>query len=424
MIQKIFFTVLFLLSNSFAVHPVPIEHSVQEIISYAKAYRKDTSLPEDVEETRQKNILEYIFTHLKKYDAHSCLDGAVRGFLEDEIPLIKDGYSLTNAAMTNLGGKSPDPVFLIKENDDALCYVVKAFKHPRDLLSKFVPEISALDLIQELSISGVVPIMPIAVAAYSNQVEEWGLLLETAARGHRIDQFIYRLGNLTPASKERKAFLKICQKVFQKSGEAFAELHSRKSFHPYSIPERQLSKYQESICAIMGSPFIYGELEKRVCMEEFLRHIGDIRESALNTPLYYSYWHGDAHLGNMFYDTLKDEFYFIDVAKMHYSVSLNEEPLFDGLVDLVQFEENLRRVAIDLLDDDELEVLLTAFYNAYRQKSVQDINQSIFLFNRTNKKLERLAIYARYTEEQDPVKKSTEQAIFYGAIEYFAKQLP
>lgn len=408
--------------EGFASTPETLEFS-HEIVSWARAYRLDTTLPTDIEKLRQKNILEKIFATLKKYDAHSSLENAVIEFLNDEISSNKEDYHVVNANLTDVGGASHDPVFLVRDVSGKLCYIVKAFRSPRDLLSKFVPEISSLALIQKLSIPGVVPIKPIAFAAYSNQDEEWGLLLETAAKGQRIDQFIYQLGSFQPTSKERKAFLEVCKKIFQKIGEVFAELHSRKSLQTFSIPEQDLAKYNNKISTILESSFISGELKKHFSMENFLQYVENIRDDALNTPLFYSYWHGDAHLGNMFYDTLKDDFYFIDVAKLHHSVSIQEEPLLDGTMDLVRVEENLRRRSIGILSESEVDAIIKSFFESYQQRSGQEIAQPVFLFDRTHKKLGRLVTYARYVEEDNSIKRSTDQAVFESAVEYFANQV-
>ncbi len=399
------------------------QESLQEIISYAREYRRDTTLPSQEEELRQKNILEQIFTRLKKYNSYSSLENGVRGFLADELSLNEYDYSIVDANLTAVGGKSQDTVFLVKDSARHVCYVVKAFRSPKDLTSMFIQEISALDLIEQLSLPGVVPIKPIAFASYSNQDEEWGLLLETAAKGERIDQFIYQLGSLEPGSKERMTFLKTCQGVFQRMAESFAKLHDRKSLQSYSIPEIALTRYQKSIPTILESSFIIGELEKHFSSDDFLQYVEKIKAEAVTVPLFYSYWHGDAHLGNMFYDQINNAFYFIDVANLHHAVSMKEEPLLDGTADLVEIDESLRARAIGQLSENEVEALLKSFYETYEKCSGQKIDQQILLFHRTYKKLSRLETYSKYIDEKDPKKRSSDKAIFDDAVEYFANQI-
>lgn len=395
----------------------------QEIVSYAREYRKNTMLPSEEEDLRGKHILKQVVDRLIKYDEQNSLESAVQRFVADELSANEYDYTVVDASLTDIGGKSHDPVFLIRDKNNHLCYVVKAFRSPREISSKFLPEISALDFIQQLLIPGVEPVKPIAFASYSNQDGEWGLLLETAAKGQRIDQIVYKLGNLKPASKERENFLKVCQRVFQRIAESLVKLHARKSSQPFSILETDLAKYENKLSTIFESPFILGEMEKCFSPFDFFQYAEQIKTDALKVQLFYSYWHGDAHLGNMLYDDIQDTFSFIDVAKLHYSISIEEEPLMDGTMDLVRVEENLRRKTLGILSEHEVETLLKSFYESYEQCSGQKLAQQILLFDRTNKKLGRLVTYARYIQEEDPIKHSIDKAVFDSAIIYFKNQL-
>lgn len=400
-----------------------ISQSSQEIIHYARAYRKDTELSPEKENLRQQTILEQVYSSLTKYDAHSSLENAVQAFLENELSVSKYDYTIINANLTDIGGKSHDPVFLIRNLNKHVCYIVKAFRNPRELSSKFLSEISALDFIQQLSMPGIVAINPIAFAIYSNQGEEWGLLLETAAKGQRIDQFVYRLGDFAPNSREREAFFEICEKVFRRMAESFAALHARKSSRSFFIPMQNIEKYNHKLSEVLENPFIIREIVKHFPLDIFIQYVEKIKTDAINVPIFYSYWHGDAHLGNMFYDDSEDIFYFIDVAKLHHSISIKGEPLLDRTMDLVRIEENLRRKAIGLLSESEVEKLLKSFFEAYEQHCSQGISQPIFLFDKTYKKLGRLVAYARYVEEENPFQRSADQAVFESALEYFENNI-
>lgn len=395
------------------------DDTFQEVIASARKFRKDITLSSEEENMRAKKILDNICQHLIKYDEEHSLEKAVRKFVSDH---LLNSYSIVNANLTGMAGRSQDPVFLIKDKEDSLCYVVKAFRNPRDLSSKFLPEISALDLIQQLSMPGVVPITPIAFGIYCGQEQEWGLLLETAAEGNRIDQYIHHLGSLELNSEERFAFLEFCQNVFRRMAESFVFLHAKKSSHPFSIPIEHLDKFDKKVSTILESPFVISELEQHFSLNEFHQYLNKIKADAMNSSFFYSYWHGDAHLQNMFYNPTKDTFYFIDSSKMHNSISFNEEPLQDSMKDLVSVEESLRRIAIGILNECEVNALLKSFYESYEQYSGQLI-QEIFLFDRTNKKLERLKTYSRYIDENDPIKKSQDKTVFDNTVMYFKRIL-
>lgn len=397
--------------------------NVQEIVHYARAYRKDLALSPEKETLRQQHILEEVGSRLKIYDAQSSLEDAVTVFVQQELTVDIDDLTIINANLTDLGGKSHDSVFLIKDQNGNLSYIVKAFRNPRDLSSKFLPEVSALDLIEQLAIPGVEAIKPIAFALCSNQEGEWGLLLETAAKGQRIDQFIYQLASLTPGSNERDVFFGHFQKVFRRMAESFAKLHAIKSSESFYLSTEDIDKYNKRLSEVQENSHILRELEERFPVDAFFLYAEKIKTNAIHVPLSHSYWHGDAHLGNMLYDDVEDIFYFIDVAKLHHSISITGEPLLDGTIDLVRIEESLRRLAIGLLSDHEVEELLKSFYEAYEEHSCQPVSPSVFLFHKTCKKLGRLVEYSRYMEMKDPIEQLLNRSVFESALNYFELQM-
>lgn len=426
LVCTLFLTVSFLVNAlHLSAEEVVQNHHVesQEIISYARDYRRDTELTDENEYLRQKNILESVFSLLPKYDTHNSLENAVSAFLVNELSVNEQDYTIINANLTDFGGKSHDSVFLINDSSGHLCYVVKAFRSPRDLSSKFLPEISALDFIQQLSMTGVGAINPIAFAIYGNQEEEWGLLLETVAKGLRMDQFIHRLGGLGKGSEERQTYFELCKKAFGRMAESFARLHSKKSSQLFLTSNQDVEKYNMRFSAILKSPFVLQEMEKRFSLDRFIQYVEKVKADALNIPLFHSYWHGDPHLGNLFYDEHEDLFYFIDAAKMHYSISNKGEPLLDGTIDLMRNEENFRRVALERLSKVEVEDLLNLFYDTYERHSEVAVNPSVLLFHRTSKKFERLLDNSFYVEEENPAVRATDQAIFENALEYFETQV-
>lgn len=397
------------------------EKQLKKIIAYAKEYRKDTTLSQENEKLRQSNILKEIFVCLQKYDSCETLEKAIHAFLADEF--ASNEFTVIDAKTTEIGGKSQDTVYLVRDASDDLCCIVKAFKNPRDLLSKFVPEISALELIEQLNMPGVVPIKPIALASYSNKDGEWGLLMETAAKGQRVDQFVYQLGNCEPRSKERKELLKVCQYIFQRIAESLAELHEIKSAKPFPIPQEEIEKFVNKVLVIQENPFVMEQIEKHCSVDDFFQYLEEIKTMALKVEFFYSYMHGDFHLGNMLYDPSENDFYFIDVAKLHHSISKNGEPLQNGAKDLMTVEGNLIRKTLGVLNENEVELLLQSLYETYEKCSGQSINQDLLLFERVYKHLSRLVSYAGYVDEQDPSKRSEDQAIFENALEYFELQV-
>lgn len=395
----------------------------EEVVQLSRLFRKDLSLSPKEDNRRQQNILDYLFALLSHYDASLSLEDAVLRFLADIIPVKDLGLVVINSEKTEFHGRSCDSVFFIKDSVGNLCLVLKAFKNPRKLSGKFLQEISALDAIVQLKMPNIVPIRPLAFATCSRMNEEWGLLLETAASGMRIDQFICQLSNLSPASLEREVYLSKCQKIFCKVAESLAYLHARKSSQSGPLPAYFFEAYNKKLRRILKNPFIMNEITKRIPLENFLKYIEQVRAEASRISVFYSYWHGDAHLENMFYEELANTFSFIDVARLHLAINQQGEPLLEGTMDLIRVEEHLSRIARNRLSEHERITLLHAFNGTYERSGGLKTSEALLRFHRTYLKLFRLIGYASFVMEEDPIKKAESESIFENALDYFEQQI-
>lgn len=397
--------------------------SIHEIVLNAREYRTNPAVPLEKEEERQQKLLQEVYYHLVSYQEEDSLENAIKAFLTDILGMDALDFSVVDAGQTDLGGKSHDPVFMVKDLEGRLCYIVKAFCNPRQLSSKFLPEISALDFIKELALPSVGAIEPLAVASYREGSNEWGLLLESVAKGKRMDQYILELGQQELGSEQRQNHLQVAQSAFIRMGQSLAELHAIKSPQPGSLPLSDFQKYDDKLMQVMDDSFIVKELAEHLSISDFYNYVQEIKDQCLQVPIFYTYWHGDAHLGNLFYDQEQDVFYFIDVAKMHRSIAAQEQPLLDGTIDLLRVEENFRRKALDLLTEEEVNLLLTSFYQAYEDQAGQLPDERLLAFHKTYVKLGRLIRYSRYVEEKDPEQQASDRKVFESAVDYFKNQI-
>ncbi|WP_068467996.1 hypothetical protein [Candidatus Protochlamydia phocaeensis] len=396
--------------------------ALQEVIACARQYRIDTSLPVELEKERTQALLENAYADLVCYSSDN-LENAIATFLEEALSIDASSFAIVDAKQTNLGGKSHDLVFMIMDQQGQLIYIVKAFRGPRQSSSKFLPEISALDLIRQLSLAKVDSIEPLAVASCNLEGQEWGLLLETVAKGKRMDQYIQQIAVQHLSSEQRDLQIEAAQKAFSRMGESLAELHRIKAPYLSSLPSNVLMKYEDKFNQIIDHPLIVDELSKEVSLSDFIQYVKDVQQGACLALIACSYAHGDAHLGNMFYDEASDHFTFIDLAKLHFSIDIHERPLLDGTMDLLKAEENLRRKALGLLSEDEINRLLAAFYQAYEAKTNHPLDKRSWRFYKVYSKLGRLISYSSYLKEDDPIQKSLDQAVFQSAVNYFQTEI-
>lgn len=226
--------------------------------------------------------------------------------------------------------------------------------------------------------------------------QNWGLLLETKAKGKRLDQF------LSPLNKNS------LEKSLTRLAESLAELHQKKSEVFGTLP---IDKFEEKITKILNNNSLKKELSLHLNFDLFIEYIQNIKKQASSLCIPLSYWHGDAHLGNMFYDEEKDQFYFIDVAKMHQSIDFHKEPLQDGAYDYFRALENFRRISLGTLEEEDYQYLSKIFEQTYLAK--HPLDPTHITFYKTYTKMGRLIEYFNKDDN-----------VFEESVNYFKNVLP
>ncbi len=432
--MKIYFLIIALFTNLTFVncraveneHILSQEHSIdetlQKTINYARRYRIDTTLSLCQEEERQKGVLEAVCANLVSYESDS-LENGIRQFLQDTPSLEVLDFDIIDVHTTEFFGKSKDILFLIKDYSGQLCYVVKAFRKPQTLESRFLQEISAIDLMQQLKLPGVVPIEQYAFALCNENNNAWGLLLESVACGKRLDQYVYDVGREEIGSDKRTENFEIAKRAFKRMGISFAHLHSTHASSLTSVPSSLLGKCDVKLAGVLSNEFIMKELSKRITISDFLNYVEEVKNTTLSVTFYYTYVHGDAHLGNIFYDEAKDSCCFIDLAGMHRSIDIQGQPILHGTIDVVRFEDSLRFKANNLLTEEEVKALHISLYEGYEEAGGQIPDERLFCFYNMYVKIRRLVSKSGYVEEQDPRIQASDKLIFEDALHYFEKHI-
>jgi len=174
-------------------------------------------LPED-EITRKQEILAQLPSVMPLYLEEEELSAAISYFLNDVFGESPRNFNIEDAATTEVRGKSKDPVFFIKDSDGHLQFIFKAFREPLESTSKFLPEISAIDFLVQLEMPGLDSVRPLAAAMCLHKGQQLGLLLETAGKGKRMDQYILELFKYPKDSEEYQRQLGNALHAFERMG--------------------------------------------------------------------------------------------------------------------------------------------------------------------------------------------------------------
>lgn len=183
------------------------------------------------------------------------------------------------------------------------------------------------------------PIYALAVASCECPDGRFVLLLETAARGERLDKFVRNIGEAEDIEM-RTYWFHLAKDAYAQAGRALAELHSTKSEKIHFIPSKSVTKMEESEKIVLANPVIIEAINSKISVQAFKHYLEKSLEDALKHKICYTFAHGDAHSENIFYDREDNQIYLIDLVRLHSSVTFFHEPIQDGVIDLIQIEDN------------------------------------------------------------------------------------
>ena len=392
-----------------------------QIINLAKQYRIDTTLPWNKEKRRELDIIKQTCEILDVYKAQTLEEGIEKFIKKTLFPIAN--FAIVNARTTEFYGKSTGEVFFIKNAQGGLTYVVKAFPDAHTLQSHFLPEVSAIDMVRALQLKKVIPIEQHGMAICLVGKEEWGLLLETAAPGVRLDQYLRDINKEDKESAKRQECLEIALKAFKRVGTCLACLHAKHASETSTVPKNLLTKCEDKLALILKNPFIVDKLSKHVDMDAFVKYVNEVKGNAQLVKIHCNYIHGDTHMGNIFYDVSTDCCSFIDLGGLHRSIDVRGEPISHATMDLTQIEDSLGFYA-GRLTEQEMLAVREAFYSGYQEAGGEIPDIRLTDFYTLYFKLRRLVIKCNYRKETNSKIRDFDKSIFKEAVHYFQQRCP
>lgn len=406
--------ILFKVFISFSLfHSCFASVQLDEILQLSRESRSNTKLSKTEESLRVEKIYSEAYELLPVVQEDS-LEICMQRLLETYIGNPED-LKRVQAPETIL---KDDKVILFVDKVGTTKYVCKAFKNPKHGSSKFIPEISALDFISDKQLSYSSPITPLAVGKCICEGQSYALLLESAATGHRLDEWIYLIAAHPLGSLERLEVFENACEAYAALGKAAAELHSFKHPMPQRIPEDRIKKLREKYKVLLNYEHT-SSLSRDLDLMALGHYIEALIQRVMEILCFYSYCHGDMHLGNVFYDSSLGKVYFIDVAKMHLSFDNEGLPLTEATIDLVRAEENLKRKGYLYITPEEIAELTNACIKGYEGYQNNTIDPALKELYTTYVKLGRLKDYSDWFLMEDPFTQKREKGIYEEAIQYF-----
>jgi hypothetical protein len=262
------------------------------------------------------------------------MESGVAAFLKRALKRDPKAYRIVNSKDTPFFGKSKAQVYFIQNKCGVTRYVVKVFQHPTKVDNRFMLELSSMASILKRKLINADCVMPLAVGQFWSGDKQYGLLLETVARGQRGDQYILAL-------RDRKAIV-------------LRSLRDSRQTEQFDVARRMMQALGRALAEVHGIDAL-----------KWARGAKAI-EKAVGLSGRRIYKHGDAGVRNFFYDDETESLTLIDIGSMHESIGRRGEPLATKTKDLSRVKKSVEQLARRAkLAPEEVETLLTAFYEGY-----------------------------------------------------------
>lgn len=248
---------------------------------------------------------------------------------------------------------------------------------------EFLREVLSLRYLRESRLKDLHPVKAYGAAKVDYDGSLHGVLLMEPAPGLEIEGMVRRfaraLRDRSPEkeiSNQRQALLE----ATKRAGQGLAELHSRSTLkEPRPAVEKSYKEYE--LAKLNGIPSIVKRLLPLglLTSDEFKQGEAKILDLAARFPEQvqrFSVIHGDAHLGNFYFDRQSNKFSAIDTEKLYYSV----EEVADSVADAARFLGSLETSKErEHMPHAEIEALKRSFLDGYiehRRKLGDNVDMS------------------------------------------------
>ncbi len=315
-----------------------------------------------------------------------------RAISSDEI------ISLNGQAWTGLSG---NPIFKVG-NSPKQVLVIKAFKGGSGAFSK---EFLTLYTYNQ-NVNSYLK-FPRLYEIGSTQIgqDRYFLIGIEFVDGVTVQDLFIKLFHLKHGSQERNDLLVLLQKINAQMGHGLAQFHYQKRAANMSVPSIHLQTLEKLLSTSIS--FLKSRTEGVSLAQELQIVIKtDKWIQATSQPFDLGYMHTDAHAGNFIANLSSGDLHLIDTGTE--TIGPKGNPIGLPFFDIAQVYNQLCLKAIWGLSSKEIDVLWTAFMNAYTaQSSSFPTNQQMAFFQL----VDMLKFFAWYSHMEDKLDKQTHKII-------------
>lgn len=358
---------LILLLQVFCLHLSAHILDMDEVLDLSKQFRSNPKMLPRQDQFRKDLILKKFNKNVKQLGSNESTNALLTIFLQDyfkqeSLPFVT---VQRNPNKRNRFGQLKDPVFFLRDEEGTLQYVVKVFRKPSRANSRILSELSAMECYNNLDLPDVLPVHPLAVAIGESRNKELGFLLESAATGQTLSNWLFNYLWETDPTQQKHNF-EIIKKALYKTGQALGELHSSSPHKKKPLSKQIINEFTSVKRAIFDNQSMCRILKKQVDPQALLARLNKLFKQVNKKAYETSFTHYDTNMNNILYDETLDKVYFIDLASSNPYLTLNGLPNGNPMHDLAKVQMGMIYREIE---KDTLNELISSLYSGYKEKS-------------------------------------------------------
>lgn len=295
--------------------------------------------------------------------------------------------------------------FVFIDNDHKIVIKIFPLNKSKNQFFKIVHELSGNDALKKLNPSKFDLVNFTSLTKYTLNGTDYLMLDMPLKKGKEVRKFFALIDQATDATQKREA-IDFMKKMLKNLGESLASLHDQSAIQVIPSEDYHQAIVGEYKKFFQNELFIYeerGGLESDLLQKRFDSLIAKYdRGSRL-----FSYYHGDAHLGNFLYDPESGNITIIDSVKGHLSVDPLGNPISDNQVqDIVKIEQSIMKEVLTYnVSEDIVQELVDAFHEGYEVEACGFIDSSHLEIERFTKALKLLNSSMSWKSKEDPIQR-------------------
>ena len=242
--------------------------------------------------------------------------------------------------------------------------MVKAFQNPYETnnFCCFIKEASAFDVASTLPNKELNLIFIKSVGRCVIDKKDFTLATLSLAPGKMFNDYVTQMITYPQNSKERTTAFKEVNKAVYKLGKAFAELHNTKTIQNCSLHRAFkhyiLESYRKTLKRLDKDNHEIPVKKLKHCFHDLLNQIEKQKITR-------SFSYGDAHFGNVMYESTTETITLIDLASLHGSADQDYNPIGTPALDYSRMLDTIKMYTLYGLTLDEADTLEISFRNGY-----------------------------------------------------------